>query len=193
MRIILASGSPRRRELLSEIGLEFEIHKPDADEAHSDNENPEELCRRLSRLKALAVANDFSDSLIIAADTIVVIDGKILGKPHDRNDACKMLRMLAGREHEVLTGVSVCLGKKIITHSESTKVKFRNLTDSEILAYVSTGECDDKAGAYAVQGKGSLLIESLNGDYYNVVGLPLCALGKILENFGIKIENMFSL
>ena len=193
MKIILASGSPRRRELLKEIGLEFEVHKPEADESHSENEKPEELCERLSRLKALAVAREFPDCLIIAADTIVVIDGKILGKPHDKNEAFTMLKTLAGREHEVLTGISVCLKEKIITHSESTKVKFRDLNDSEILAYISTGECDDKAGAYAIQGKGSLLIESLNGDYYNVVGLPLCTLGKILENFGIKLENMLSL
>ena len=183
-KIILASGSPRRRELLKEIGLNFEIYKPDVDETRLNNESPGGLCSRLSRLKAQAGAEKFSDSIIIAADTIVVIDNEILGKPHDREDAFRMLKILQGREHEVITGVSVALNEKIITHTEHTFVKFTDLNDSEIREYISTGECDDKAGAYAIQGKGSVLIEGIKGDYFNVVGLPLCALSKMLKEFG---------
>ena len=187
MRIILASGSPRRRALLHDLGLEFEVYKPDVDESHSPDENPETLCARLSRLKAEAGAQKFQDALVIAADTIVVIDGKILGKPVNREDAVKMLAALQGREHEVLTGLSVCMNGRVLTHAEHTRVKFRPLSDAEIRAYVSTGECDDKAGAYAVQGKGSLLVEGLQGDYFNVVGLPVCRLGIMLHEFGINI------
>ncbi|MBQ7214553.1 MAG: septum formation inhibitor Maf [Synergistaceae bacterium] len=187
MRIILASGSPRRRALLHDLGLTFEVYKPDADESHSPDENPEGLCARLSRLKAEAGAQKFPDALVIAADTIVVIDGRILGKPVNREDAVQMLTTLQGRTHEVLTGLSVCMNGRVLTHTEHTRVKFRPLTESEICAYVSTGECDDKAGAYAVQGKGSLLVESLQGDYFNVVGLPVCRLGMMLHEFGINI------
>ena len=182
-KIILASGSPRRRELLKDIGIEFEIYKPDVDESRLENEKPEDLCLRLSRLKAKTGAKKFPDSIIISADTIVVIDGKILGKPHDREDAFRMLKILQGREHEVITGVSVALNEKIISHAEHTLVKFIELNDFEIREYISTGECDDKAGAYAIQGKGATLIEGIKGDYFNVVGLPLCSLKKILKNF----------
>ncbi len=187
MRIILASGSPRRRALLHDLGLTFEVYKPDVDESHSPDENPEDLCARLSCLKAESGARKFPDAVVIAADTIVVIDGRILGKPVNREEACMMLTTLQGREHEVLTGLSVCLNGRVLTHVEHTRVKFRALTDAEIGAYVATGECDDKAGAYAVQGKGSLLIEGLHGDYFNVVGLPVCRLGMMLHEFGINI------
>lgn len=186
-KIILASGSPRRRELLRGLGLEFEIYKPEVDESRLDNERPEDLCRRLSRIKAMAGSQKFHDSIIIAADTIVVIDGLILGKPSDREDAFNMLRTLQGREHEVLTGLTVCSDTKIISHVEHTRVKFRQLGDSQIKNYIASGECDDKAGAYAVQGKGALLVEGLSGDYFNVVGLPVCALGKILAELGVNI------
>ena len=182
-RIILASGSPRRRELLKDIGLDFEIYKPDVDESRLNNEPPQDLCLRLSRLKAEAGAKKFPDCIIIAADTIVVIDNKILGKPHDREDAFNMLKTLQGREHEVITGVSVALGSQIIFHAEHTLVKFTALSDDEIRGYISTGECDDKAGAYAIQGRGATLIEGITGDYFNVVGLPLCTLSKILKKF----------
>ena len=134
-------------------------------------------------MKAQAAAERFSDSIIIAADTIVVIDEKILGKPHDREEAFLMLKTLQGREHEVITGVSVALNEKIISHTEHTLVKFTAMNDSEIREYIATGECDDKAGAYAIQGVGATLIERINGDYFNVVGLPLCSLTKILKNF----------
>ncbi|MBQ7665394.1 MAG: septum formation protein Maf [Synergistaceae bacterium] len=187
MRIILASGSPRRFELMKSLGLEFDVYRPDVDESMIDGELPHELCMRLSRLKAQAGADKFPDSLIIAADTIVVIDDLILGKPHNRHDAFTMLKRLQGRWHEVITGVSVCVNQNILTHDEHTRVKFRDMNDDEIHAYVSTGECDDKAGAYAVQGYGSLLVERIEGDYFNVVGLPLCSLGRMLNVFGMKI------
>ena len=187
MRVILASGSPRRRELLSSLGLEFEVYKPDVDESHSEHEEPEELCARLSRLKAEAVAQRFPEAVVIAADTIVVIDGLVLGKPRDREDAISMLGILQGREHEVLTGLTVCFGGKVMTHVEHTLVRFRKLNDSEIRAYTATGECDDKAGGYAVQGKGSLLVEGITGDYFNVVGLPVCRLGLMLHKLGINV------
>ena len=187
MKIILASGSPRRRELLKSLGLEFNVYKPDVDESMIDGESPSELCARLSRLKAHAGAEKFPDALVIAADTIVVIDGVILGKPKDRHDAFMMLKSLQGKWHEVITGITVCMKEKFITHAEHTRVKFRELSDSEIHAYVSTGECDDKAGAYAVQGYGSLLVERIEGDYFNVVGLPLCRLGMMLSMFGINV------
>ena len=186
-KIILASGSPRRRELLKDLGLDFEIYKPDVDETKLENESGENLCLRLSKLKALCGAKKYPDSVIIAADTIVEIDGKILGKPHDRDEAFKMLKTLQGREHKVITGVSVAKNEKIISQTEHTFVKFSDLTDSEIREYISTGECDDKAGAYAIQGIGAALIEKINGDYFNVVGLPLCLLRKILKIFNVKI------
>ena len=187
MKIILASGSPRRRELLKSPGLEFEVYKPDVDESIIDGESPSELCERLSRLKAQAGAEKFPDALVIAADTIVVIDDLILGKPKDREDAFNMLKHLQGKWHEVITGITICMKGNILSHDEHTRVKFRELSDSEIHAYVSTGECDDKAGAYAVQGYGSLLVERIEGDYVNVVGLPLCRLGKMLREFEINI------
>ncbi|MBR0094741.1 MAG: septum formation inhibitor Maf [Synergistaceae bacterium] len=186
-RIILASGSPRRRELLKDIGVEFEIFKPDVDESRHCNEAPESLCLRLSRMKAKAGASSFPNSIIIAADTIVVIDGKILGKPHDREEAFEMLKTLQAREHEVITGVSVALNDVITSHAEHTLVKFIAMSDDEIRAYISTGECDDKAGAYAIQGRGATLIEGIKGDYFNVVGLPLCSLCKMLKDFGVEV------
>ena len=186
-KIILASGSPRRRALLQELGLDFTIYKPDVDEKILNHELPENLCERLSRLKAATGAAVFPDSIVIAADTIVVIDNKILGKPHNREDAFNMLMTLQGRTHEVLTGLTICENHKILSHVEHTRVKFRNLNESEIRAYISTGESDDKAGAYAVQGVGSLLVERLEGDYFNVVGLPVCRLGLMLREFGINL------
>ena len=138
-------------------------------------------------LKAKAGAVAYPDDVIIAADTIVVIDGEILGKPSGREDAARMLRKLSGREHEVITGVSVAHEGRVSTEDVHTLVKFRELSEAEILAYLETGEPFDKAGAYAVQGKGALLIEGINGDYYNVVGLPLCTLGKILGTLGVKL------
>lgn len=190
MRIVLASGSPRRLELLHSLGLEFDVYRPDVDESMINGEAPHELCVRLSRLKAEAGAKVFPDALVIAADTIVVIDDVILGKPKDRKDAFIMLKRLQGRWHEVITGISIFMKGNILSHDEHTRVKFRSLSDDEIRAYIATGECDDKAGAYAVQGYGSLLVEEICGDYFNVVGLPLCKLGMLLNIFGINILGL---
>ena len=187
MSIILASGSPRRKSLLESLGLEFTAYRPNVSEEHLPGETPSELCLRLSRMKAEAGSLEFPDDIIIAADTIVVVDGEILGKPHDRDDAVRMLGLLSGNLHEVITGLAVCYGGKVHVEDVHTLVKFRELSEAEISAYVSTGECDDKAGAYAVQGIGSLLVEGINGDFYNVVGLPLCRLGAVLSRLGISL------
>lgn len=150
------------------------------------DERPEELCERLARLKAHAVNSNIKiknikNALVIAADTIVVIDGKILGKPKDFNNAIEMLELLQGREHEVLTGLALCFNDKIISGFERTRVKFRNLNHEQVKAYAESGEGLDKAGAYAIQGKGAMLISGIRGDYFNVVGLPLCRLGMMME------------
>lgn len=188
-RILLASGSPRRRELLNGLGLEFEVVKPDVDESPLPGEEPEAMCVRLSALKANAVCAGDED-IVIAADTTVVIDGRSLGKPSSRDEARSMLRMLQGREHTVITGVAVRRGAETASCAERTAVRFRSLSDDEIRAYTETGECDDKAGAYAVQGVGSLLIAGITGDYFNVVGLPLCRLSEMLAQFGVGLETI---
>ena len=190
VKIILASGSPRRKELLKSLGIEFEIIKPNADEKILNDESPENLCKRLAELKANSI--NISNKIILAADTIVVIENEILGKPKNRDDAFRMLNLLQGREHKVLTGIALRKNNKLISDVEISSVKFRELNQAQIKAYISSGECDDKAGAYAVQGLGSLLIEYIKGDYYNVVGLPLCKFGKMLSNFNITLENLLN-
>ena len=181
-RVCLASGSPRRRALLKELGWDFETVSPDVDESPLSGERPEALCERLARLKAEAGAKTAGpEFLVLAADTIVVVDGRVLGKPAGREEACAMLRLLQGRAHEVMTGLALSLGKKLLSAVERTIVHFRPLTEDEARAYAATGEGDDKAGAYAIQGKGALLVSAIEGDYFNVVGLPLCRLGRMLE------------
>ena len=182
-KIILASGSPRRRALLRDMGLDFEAFSPNADESRLPDEIPEKMCERLARIKANAVAISYTESntLVIAADTIVVIDGQVLGKPANRDEARDMLRLLQGRAHEVITGVALSYNGEILSDIERTTVYFRPLSESEIDEYVESGECDDKAGAYAIQGKGALLVPRIEGDYFNVVGLPLCRLGYMMK------------
>lgn len=187
MNIILASKSPRRRELLAQMGLEFEIIVPDIDEDMGQELTPDQLVAAISADKAAAVtAQVGEDSLVIAADTVVVLDGKVLGKPHSTEEAKEMLARLSGRSHRVYTGYTVRKGEKAISRSEGTDVNFRALTAEEIAAYVATGEPMDKAGAYGIQGIGSLLIEGIQGDYFNVMGLPVCALGQTLKEFGVN-------
>ena len=187
MKIILASGSPRRKSLLESIGLDFTVYSPNVNEEHLPGELPSQLCRRLSGLKAEAGAREFPDAVIIAADTIVVIDGQILGKPSGHEDAVRMLHLLSGREHEVITGLAVSYGGNVNIADVHTTVKFRKLSEREISAYADTAEPYDKAGGYAVQGTGALMIEGINGDYYNVVGLPLCTLGRLLADTGVNL------
>lgn len=186
MKIVLASQSPRRRELLGKMGLEFTTKSPEIDEEAIQGLPAQELVKALSRAKALHIAkNEDKDTIVIGSDTVVVLDGKILGKPADRQEAEEMLTALSGRSHEVCTGVTVCQGDKVVSQAEVTQVTFRALTPEEVQRYVRTGEPMDKAGAYGIQGYGALLVEGIRGDYSSVVGLPVCRLGRILLDFGV--------
>lgn len=176
--LILASKSPRRRELLSLITTDFEIKSADVDETLPEGISPQEAVEYLSKIKAEPFDNGIDT--IIGADTVVAVDSKILGKPADRQQAAEMLKSLSGKYHSVFTGVTVIKPEQSVTFSVETKVKFFDLSDEEIYSYVATGECDDKAGAYGIQGKGSLLVEKIDGDYFNVVGLPISKLNKYL-------------
>ena len=192
MDIILASGSPRRRDLLEKLGWNVRVVVPEIDERPLPRESPEDLCIRLSAAKAAKVAeinplNNEEGVLIVAADTIVVVDGDVLGKPADEDESLRMLKRLQGRAHEVLTGVSVVGKGKSLSGFERTVVSFRVLDDKAVRAYSATGEGSDKAGAYAIQGKGSLLVASIEGDYFNVVGLPLCRLSLMIEEMGLNM------
>ncbi len=190
--IILASASPRRKELLQKIGLKFEVDVSNCAEQIDSVSEPEELVRRISIEKAKAVASRHKNAVIIAADTIGVIGEKLLGKPHSTAEARKMLGQISGKSHLVITGFTVLdtATDKTITKTVTTKVYIKNLTQAEIDAYVETGEPLDKAGAYGIQGLGAVIVEKIEGDYYNVVGLPLNALAEVLKEFGISVlEN----
>lgn len=179
--IILASKSPRRKELLSFITTDFTIKSADVDETLLQGITPDKAVEYLSKIKAEPLKNE--NDIVIGADTVVALDGKILGKPRDEADAFATLRMLSGKEHSVFTGVSVIKGEKIETFSVQTKVKMFELTDKEIEEYIETAEPFDKAGSYGIQGKGSLLVEKIDGDYFNVVGLPISRLNRVLKLF----------
>ncbi len=188
-KIILASASPRRKELLEKIGLKFEIDSSDVTEDLQSDIPPRELVKKLSMEKAHAVVKKYDDAIIIAADTIGVFEGKIIGKPHTTTEAKKMLNMLNGKSHLVITGYTIIDTKtnKTVSKSVATKVYFRKMTGDEIDAYIKTGEPLDKAGAYAIQGLGALIVEKIEGDYYNVIGLPLSALVVSLKDFGFYL------
>ncbi len=177
--IILASKSPRRKELLSLITENFVIKSAEVDESLPDGIQPDKAVEYLSKIKAEPFKNE--EDIIIGADTVVSIDDVILGKPKDRSDAFKMLKMLSGKYHSVFTGVTIITPDSTKTFSVETRVKFFDLTDREINDYLDTGEPFDKAGAYGIQGKGSLLVEKIDGDYFNVVGLPVSTLNKYLN------------
>lgn len=179
MELILASQSPRRRELLGLFRLPFVIRVADIDETMDPTLAPFDEVARVSREKALAVCRE-EDDTVIAADTIVVCAGKVLGKPHSPEEAQQMLRLLSGRDHQVMTGMTVVRGEKILTATQVTDIHFRELTEKEIAAYVATGEPMDKAGAYGIQGGAALFAEKMVGDYYNVMGLPVCKLRQML-------------
>jgi septum formation protein len=176
--LILASQSPRRRELMNYITSDFKAVSSDVDETLPKGISPSDAVMYLSRIKALPFANN--QDTVIGADTVVAIDNKILGKPQDVVDAKKMLRLLSGKEHSVFTGVSIVKGADINSFYCETRVKFFELTDKEIDDYIATGEPMDKAGAYGIQGYGSLLVEGICGDYFNVVGLPISKLRRAL-------------
>ena len=188
--LILASSSPRRRELLSIITRRFTVQTSDCDEAIAPGTGPVDAVRELSLRKARAVWAQQPDQrglAVIGSDTVVYIDGEILGKPHSQAEAAEMLRALSGRTHTVCTGVTVRRGDRRETRSETTGVTFRPLTDREIRHYVSTGDPMDKAGAYGVQGLAALFVSGIQGDYFNVMGLPLCLLGGMLADFGVDL------
>lgn len=192
--IILASASPRRRELMANMGLDFRVVVSDADEESVDSSVPPGIyVQELALLKAAAVAKtviDNKDAVIISADTIVVKDGKILGKPQDKEDAKRMLRLLSGSSHNVYTGFCVMRLSDAFTVCKdvSTEVVFRELDDEKIERYISTGECMDKAGSYGIQGLGAMLVSHIVGDYFNVVGLPVSELANVLEKeFDFKL------
>ncbi|MDY3225489.1 MAG: Maf family protein [Candidatus Faecousia sp.] len=186
MQLILASGSPRRKELLGLFGIPFAIRAADIDETMDESKPPFNEVARVSRLKALAVPRQPED-VVIAADTIVVCAGKVLGKPHSREQAADMLRLLSGREHQVMTGCTVARGDTIRTFTEVTELHFRPLEEREIARYVATGEPMDKAGAYGIQGGAALFCEKIVGDYYNVMGLPVCRLWQVLRELAPEI------
>ena len=182
MKLVLASKSPRRSEILTNAGIDFTIRVADADETIAEGTNPEDAVVMLAARKAMAVERN-KDEIILGADTVVVLDNKILGKPKDREDAFNMLKSLSGRVHSVFTGVCAISDKGSITFAEETKVEFYPLSDKEINDYIDTKECDDKAGAYGIQGLASKFIKGINGDYFNVVGLPISSIyEKILKN-----------
>ena len=179
MNLILASQSPRRKELLGVLNIPFSIRVPQVDETMDEQDDPARQVGLVSRRKALA-AQGGADEVIVAADTIVVCQGKILGKPRDEADACRMLRLLSGQVHQVMTGLTVLYNERLVTCTEVTDVYFRPLSDGEIRRYVASKEPMDKAGSYGIQGGASVFVEKISGDYFNVVGLPVCRLWKVL-------------
>lgn len=188
MELILASQSPRRRELLSRLGLRFLVEAADVDETMDPNLTAAQEVARLSADKAAAIAvRHGADDVVLAADTVVVLDGKILGKPRDEADARAMLQSLSGRSHQVLTGITVRRGEQILTEVETTDVWFRTMTAGEIAAYLASGEPMDKAGAYGIQGLAGAFIPRIAGDYYNVMGLPLSLACDLLRRVGVGL------
>ena len=188
-RIVLASASPRRKQLLEQIGLRFEVEPSDYEEDIAPGSEPHEVAKMLSLGKARAAARKHRKALIIAADTFVVFGDRILGKPHSNAEAREMLRALNGQAHSVITGFTILDTEtgKVLSRSVETRVHMRKLTLREIDGYVRSKEPLDKAGGYAIQGRGAVLVESIEGDYFNVVGLPLSALADALREFGIKV------
>ena len=185
--IILASKSPRRKQLLSMMGLDFTVQTADIDETMDQSQTPAHEVAAVSARKAEKIAREHPDDIIVSADTIVVIDGKILGKPKSAADAADMLRLLSGRTHTVYTGLTVYANGESKTQVVGTEVTFRALSDAEIRAYIHTGEPMDKAGSYGIQGYGSMFVSHLNGDYFCVMGLPVCTLGEMLREAGVEI------
>jgi septum formation protein len=187
-RVVLASQSPRRHELLSLIGIAHAVRPADVDESVRPGEPPLACVERLARTKASHVAALDRDALVIGADTIVVIDDRILNKPRDERDARAMLRALQGREHAVHTALCVAWSGRVVSGVESVGVRFRALSDAEIDAYVATGEPMDKAGAYGIQGYGATIVEGVDGDFFAVMGLPLVRLVRLLGEVGVAYE-----
>ena len=186
MQLILVSQSPRRKELMGLFRIPFTVRVADIDETMDDAKQPFDEVARVSRLKAEATSRDHDD-IVIAADTIVVCNGTVLGKPIDEADAFRMLKLLSGKDHQVMTGLTVLRGETAIVCTEVTDIHFRELSDKEIRAYIATGEPMDKAGSYGIQGGAALFAEKMVGDYYNVMGLPVCRLGQILKTLAPEL------
>ena len=185
-RVVLASGSPRRHELLNLVGIAHEVRPANIDETLRPRETPHRHAERLAREKASAIATRDPNLVTIGADTIVVVNRKILGKPASVAQAATMLRQLSGREHKVVTAIAVSRGKKLRSAVEEVRVRFRTLRADDIEAYIATGEPMDKAGAYGIQGYGATIVECVNGDYFSVMGLPLARLVGLLRDVGIR-------
>ena len=186
MQLILASASPRRKDLLGLFHIPFVIRVADIDETMDNTKSPYDEVARVSRLKALAVERQ-ADDIVIAADTIVVCDGTVLGKPKSEAEAVSMLQLLSGRDHQVMTGCTVLRGNRTETFTEVTDLHFRRLRQREIEKYVASGEPMDKAGSYGIQGGAALFCERMAGDYYNVMGLPVCRLGQVLQQIAPEV------
>jgi septum formation protein len=186
--IVLASQSPRRADLIGRLGLEFTVEPADVDEGYPEHEMPATYAERLAREKAIAVAHRHHDALVVGSDTIVVLDSDVLGKPKDEADAVRMLNRLSGREHEVFTAVAAVLGGRVESSVERVSVRFRALDEVEIESYVATGEPMDKAGAYGIQGFGSALVESIRGDYFAVMGLPVVRMLSLIRRLGWRYD-----
>jgi septum formation protein len=190
MRLVLASRSPRRADLLRAAGFSFDVVPVDVDEGFCPGEKPEQAVARLAETKAASAAASHLHAVVLGADTTVVIGGEALGKPATADDAARMLRLLSGRTHHVLTGVCVCSGSRRLMHVEPTRVRMARMSDTEITWYVSTGEPFDKAGAYGVQGFASRFIAGIDGSYSNVVGLPVSSVYELLKELGCDILGM---
>ena len=184
-RFILASASPRRKEILEKAGYSFEIIVSDADENITEDLSPKKTVEVLAERKALSVWESNRDSVVFGCDTVVAIDGRILGKPTDDEDAFNMLKMLSGRTHTVSTGVCICSEDKTEVFSNTTQVEFYPLSDETIRSYIASGEGKDKAGSYGIQGYGCVLVKEIKGDYFSVMGLPVSQSSRVLADFGI--------
>ena len=188
LRVILASQSPRRRQLLDLVGIEHEVRPADIDESLVVGELPEQYAERLAREKAEVIAKHDEESLVVGADTTVVIDDIILGKPIDVGDAARMLRMLSGRSHTVITAIAACHKGRTVSAVEVVDVTFRALDDDEIRLYIATGEPMDKAGAYGIQGYGATIVRRIDGDYFAVMGLSLVRLVALFAELGVSYD-----
>jgi septum formation protein len=189
-KFVLASNSPRRREILSSVGASFDVVCPDVDETRETGEPPRDMALRLAELKAVSASRGTGGLLTVGADTVVDADGEPMGKPRGRDDALRMLRVLANRSHLVHTGVALASsGRLLSSEVETTKVTFGALCEDDLLDFVKSGDGDDKAGAYAIQGTGALLIERIDGCYYNVVGLPVFRLRAMMQKLAAEASN----
>ena len=184
-RFVLASASPRRKEILENAGFTFEIIVSDTDENISEDFSPSETVEELAKRKAQSVLVENQDAVVFGCDTVVAVDGKILGKPKDAEDAFNMIKMLSGKVHTVSTGVCICSSDKMSVFSNTTEVEFYPLSDDTIRSYIATGEGKDKAGSYGIQGYGCVLVKEIKGDYFSVMGLPVSESARVLADFGI--------